>query len=224
MYKAPKLEATGFLCLLPCIQHPHLNIMQLTTTLLSFFAAAASAAPASGSGSACPAPIRKFGIMALRSASPIHFATVGASQNGIALNLPDNKLDAECADGKARRDAIFYIKDEELYLYGKGDVVQQFLVDRSGMGQGVVRYFDKKGESPPGGRLEVKGWALDANENLNFMGNGLLACPSTIDGSWNIWLSLNITEPAGQKGCLPFTGRTITIADPVKCTYSNYVA
>jgi hypothetical protein len=193
--------------------------MQLTTAILSLFAAAASAAPASGS--ACPAPTRKFGIMALRSASPIHFASVGASQNGIALNLPDNKLDAKCTDGKARKDATFYIKDEELYLYGKGDVVQQFLVDRSGMGQGVVRYFTK-GPTPPGGRLEVKGWAIDKNDNLAFNGTGLQACPNTVDGSWNIWLKV-VDEPAQQEGCLPFTGRTITAKKPVQCTYSDYV-
>jgi hypothetical protein len=128
-----QLNFTEFLILSSILTKPF--TMQLTTTILSFFAAAASAAPASGSGSACPASTRKFGIMALQSTSPIHFAVGGASQNKMALHLPDNKLDAQCADGKAREDAIFYIKDEELYLYGKGDVVQQFLVDRSGMGK-----------------------------------------------------------------------------------------
>jgi hypothetical protein len=105
--------------------------MQLTTVILSLFAAAASAAPTGGS---CPAPTRKFGIMALRSASPIHFAQVSASQNKLILNLPENKLDAQCTDGKARRDAVFYIQGGELYLYGK-DKVQQFFTDRSGMGK-----------------------------------------------------------------------------------------
>jgi hypothetical protein len=109
--------------------------MQLTTTILSLFAVAASAAPASGSG--CPASTRKFNIVALQSTDPIPFAdaVVGASQNKMALKLPDSKLDAQCADGKAREDAIFYIKDEELYLYGKGNVKQHFVVDRSGMGK-----------------------------------------------------------------------------------------
>lgn len=107
--------------------------MQLTNVILSLFAAAASAAPA---GKTCPAPVRKFGIMALRSASPIHFATVSATQNKLALHLPEDKLDAECADGKARTDAILYIKDEELFLYGpKDSVPQRFFVDRSGMGK-----------------------------------------------------------------------------------------
>ena len=106
--------------------------MQLTTVLLSLFAVAASAAPTNGS---CTAPTRKFGIMALRSASPIHFAEASASQNKLVLSLPEAKLDAQCADGKARRDAIFYIKDGGLYLYGEKGKEQQFFVDRSGMGK-----------------------------------------------------------------------------------------
>jgi hypothetical protein len=111
--------------------------MQLSAILLSVFAAAASAAPTTGKS--CPAPARKFGIMALRSASPIHFAQVSASQNKLVLNQPEDKLDAQCADGKARRDAVFYIKDSELYLYGNDDTVQQILVDRSGMGRAQPR-------------------------------------------------------------------------------------
>jgi hypothetical protein len=213
--------------------------MQLTTVLLSVFAAAASAAPTTGKS--CPAPARKFGIMALRSASPIHFAQVSASQNKLVLNQPEDKLDAQCADGNARRDAVFYIKDSELYLYGNEDKVQQILVDRSGMGkgskmppsnaslftdrndpgQGVLQYFNK-GATSPGGRLELKGWAVDANDNLTFNNNTLLACPSTTDSSWYVWVNVGIEKPAGQEGCLGFVSRTITESDPVKCTYSTH--
>lgn len=69
----------------------------------------------------------------------------------------------------------------------------------------------------------MKGWAVDGNDNLNFNGTGLQACPNAADGSWNIWLD-SVKEPAGQKGCLPFVARTITDTKPVKCTYSNYIA
>lgn len=85
-----------------------------------------------------------------------------------------------------------------------------------------MQYFTK-GPTDPSGRLEVKGWAVDENDNLNFKGIGLQACPNT-DGSWNIWLALqNVENPTG-KDCLPFTARTLTTTDPVKCTYSDYVA
>jgi hypothetical protein len=106
--------------------------MQLSNVILSLFAAAASAAPTGGS---CPAPVRKFGIMALRSASPIHFATVSATQNKLVLHLPEDKFDAKCDAGKTGTDATLYIKDEELFLYGPKDNVQRFFVDRSGMGK-----------------------------------------------------------------------------------------
>jgi len=193
--------------------------MQLTTVILSLFAAAASAAPA---GKSCPAPTRKFGIMALRSASPIHFAEASATQNGLVLNLPESKLDAKCTDGKARRDAIFYIQDGVLYLYGTKDKVQEFFVDRSGMGQGILKYQDKG--APLGTHFELKGWAVDANDNLTFNGNGLLACPSTTDSSWYVWVDAGVAQPAGQKGCLGFSARTINETAPVQCTYSDYVA
>ncbi|KAK4172866.1 hypothetical protein QBC36DRAFT_390130 [Triangularia setosa] len=194
--------------------------MQLTTLLLSLFATAATAVPASGSS--CPAPTRKFGIMALRSASRIHFAQVGAYQSKMILNLPDEKLNAECTDGVARRDATFYIQNGELYLYGTKDKVQQFFTDRSGMGQGVLQYFNR-GETGLGSRFELKGWAVDENDNLTFNGAGLQACPSTTDDSWFVWIS-GVEKPAGQEGCLPFTARTVTNANPVKCTYSTYSA
>ncbi|KAK4247636.1 hypothetical protein C7999DRAFT_14369 [Corynascus novoguineensis] len=187
--------------------------MQLSTVILSLFTAAASAAPSCGQ--------RKFGIMALRSASPIHFATVSATKNKLVLNLPEDQVDSECVDGKVHSAATFYIKDEELYLYGTKDRVQQFLVDPSGMGQGVLQYFDK-GDSDPSGRLTVKGWSVDQNENLLFLNNSLLACPSTTDNSWYLWVNVGIEKPAGQEGCLGLSARTVTAKDPVKCTYSNY--
>ena len=63
---------------------------------------------------------------------------------------------------------------------------------------------------------------MDDNDNLTFNGAGLLACPSTVDDSWYIWVSAGIDKPAGQEGCVGFTARTDTNADPVKCTYSGY--
>ncbi|KAK4188576.1 hypothetical protein QBC35DRAFT_432460 [Podospora australis] len=200
--------------------------MQLSSVLLSILAATgASAAPTSeGSGKSCAVPARKFNIMSLRSASPIHFGQAGATQNKLVLNLPEDKADAQCTNGETRRDATFYIKDGELFLYGGKDKVQQFFVDRSGMGQGVMQYFTKgEGGIPRNG--ETKGWAVDENDNLSFNGAGLLACPSANNTApWYVWVSAGINQPAGQQGCLGFSARTLTAATPVQCTYSNYSA
>ncbi|KAK4233247.1 hypothetical protein C8A03DRAFT_39059 [Achaetomium macrosporum] len=184
--------------------------MQLNAVLLSLFAAAASAAPAGDE--------RKFGIMALRSASPIHFAPAKATQGKLVFNLPDSKMDAQCTDGsKGEKGAIFTLKDGELYLYGK-DQVQQIYVNRSGMGQGVLGYFNKDTSNPPR-NSELKGWAVDATENLTFDGTGLLACPGG-DDAFYIWAS-GVDKPAGIEGCLPFSARTVTQNDAAECTYST---
>lgn len=95
------------------------------------------------------------------------------------------------------------------------------LTREPGIGQGVLQYFNK-GETSLGSRFELKGWAVDENDNLTFNGAGLLACPSTTDSSWYIWVSVGNDKPAGQEGCLGFNARTLTNANPVKCTYSTY--
>ncbi|KAL2272039.1 hypothetical protein VTJ83DRAFT_1410 [Remersonia thermophila] len=192
--------------------------MQFKTVLLSLLAAVASAAP---SRKACPAPVRKFGIMALRSASEIHFGRVSATQSHMVLNLAEGKADAQCADGSSGENgAIFYIKDGELFLYGK-DTSQFFFADRSGMGQGVMQYMNGTG-GPLSGRLETKGWAVDENDNLTFNGNSLIACPNSILNGWNVWINVGSGRPAGQEGCLGFSARTVTVTNPVKCDYSIY--
>ncbi|KAL2173912.1 uncharacterized protein P884DRAFT_302998 [Thermothelomyces heterothallicus CBS 202.75] len=188
--------------------------MKLSAAVLSLFAAASWAAPTSSP--------RKFSVMALRSASPIHFATISATKNQLVLNLPGDKVDSQCADGETHTAATLYINDGELFLYGPDDQVQQFLVDRSGMGQGVVQYFNRTENNLPGGRLELKGWAVDENDNLNFDGNSLLACPSQTDSTWTVWLALGIDRPGGNEGCLGFTARTLTSQDPVPCAYSSH--
>lgn len=88
-------------------------------------------------------------------------------------------------------------------------------------GQGILQYFNRNGTNTPGGRLELKGWAVDETDNLTFNGAGLLACPSTADDSWTVWVSAGVDKPHGQEGCVGFTARTVTNADPVRCTYST---
>ncbi|KAK3304183.1 uncharacterized protein B0T15DRAFT_232133 [Chaetomium strumarium] len=187
--------------------------MQLNAVVLSLFAAAASAAPTDSSE-------RKFGIMALRSASPIHFAMAGASQGKLGFNFPDSKNDAQCTDGQKPTAATFTLKDGELYLYGS-DQVQQIYVDRSGMGQGVLGYFNKDVSRPPRNG-ELSGWSVDENDNLTFDGTPLKACPGT-DNAYYIWAS-GADKPAGIEGCLGFSARTVTKSDAVQCTYSTYSA
>lgn len=85
-------------------------------------------------GAPQPKP-RAFGVMSLRSASPIHFGQVQAVQNNIFINVP--KQDAVCeiyGPLKPPDQAIFYIKDQILYLYTGSGPTQKVFVDRSGFG------------------------------------------------------------------------------------------
>lgn len=94
-----------------------------TISTLSLLAASAIAAPQKA-----PAT---FDVMALRSASPIHFAEVSAAKGGLFLNLPHSNATCE---GKSSGHATFYIEGEELVLYSCKGEKQKVFVDRSGMG------------------------------------------------------------------------------------------
>jgi hypothetical protein len=79
--------------------------------------------------------ITNFQIMALRSASPIHFARFNAAQSSLFLNLPNQ--DAHCYSQQGNEAAVFQHnkEDKTLWLYATGNPRQQVYVDRSGMGK-----------------------------------------------------------------------------------------
>ncbi|KAK4222914.1 hypothetical protein QBC38DRAFT_374189 [Podospora fimiseda] len=199
--------------------------MQLTTALLSLVAAAATTNAAPTDGAACVAPPRRFGIMALRSASPIHFASVSGFQNNLALKLPENELEAQCTDGVTRREATFFIKDGELFLYTPKETIQKLWTDRSGMGTGVLQYatYPKDGSWTPGRNFETKGWEIDENDNLLFKGSSFIACPwdpkAPETTKWTLYVNAGVSNPAWNEGCLGVTARTVTASEPVRCTY-----
>jgi hypothetical protein len=86
-------------------------------------------------------------------------------------------------------------------------------------GQGIVGYIT--GDAPLPRYGELKGWKVDADQNLWFKDTALIACPSSIDGSWRIWLGLGLQKPGGNEGCLGFTARTLPNAKPVSCRYTQ---
>lgn len=75
-----------------------------------------------------------FNLMALRSASDVHFAKFSAALSSIMLNLPEDN--ASC-DAETDGAATFYLQDGEMYLYAASATPQQLFVDRSGMGKGI---------------------------------------------------------------------------------------
>lgn len=212
------------------------------TLLSTVLAAVASAAPAPAP--AAPSP-NAFGIMSLRSASPIHFGSVHAAKSGILINRK-NGSEAKCPAGNDNAGyAIFYIKDGGLYLYGNGKKAQtqQLYVDRSGMGtsfpfgdtqcesnanmrnqtgQGKFGYIT--GDQSPPRNAELKGFKVDENGYLSFKDTGFIACPGQGGpqaGGWSVWVSAGVTNPGGNTGCLGFTPMTLPQDKPAKCQYSK---
>lgn len=164
--------------------------------------------------SADPSAPRAFDVMALRSASPVHFAALRAARGSLLLNLDEQK--AECKGENTR--ATMYIQDTRLFLYSS-DQPQRVFVDRSAMGQGIIRYIDHDQTAPQ--NAEFKGWSINADGNLVFDNKVLQACPGAIGHAWSVWTAL-VVEPAGLKGCLGFSPRALDNDRPVSCRYSTY--
>ncbi|RYP89244.1 hypothetical protein DL769_000137 [Monosporascus sp. CRB-8-3] len=158
----------------------------------------------------------KFTLMALRSASPVHFASFGATQSSLFLNLPDQ--DATC-DVEDPGYATFYLKDGGLYLYAASATPQQIYADRSGMGQGKLGYTT--GAQRPPRNAEVDGWVVDESGNLSLDGAGFLACPDSIEGSWILWIDAGVAQPGGNSGCLGISARAVEATKPISCQYTS---
>ncbi|RYO76345.1 hypothetical protein DL762_009810 [Monosporascus cannonballus] len=153
--------------------------------------------------------------MALRSASPVHFASISASQSNLFLHLP--KQGASC-DVEDPGYATFSLIDGGLFLYAASATPQQIYVDRSGMGQGKLGYIT--GAQPPPRNAEMDGWVVDESGNLSLDGAGFLACPDSIEGSWSLWIGAGVAQPGGNSGCLGISARVVEAAKPISCYYT----
>lgn len=189
-----------------------------SATVLGLLAAAANALPAASTTPNATIPAdAKFGLIALRSASPIHFSPVQASKSSIFLQFPDQG--AQC-QGDPENSATFWLQDGGLYLYGgKGNTPQQLYADLSGMGQGVLGYTT--GAQPITKYAQRGPWSLDAAGDLTLDGRGLIACPNAIEGAWGVWVDAGIATPGGKEGCLPFSARAVVDDTPNGCYYSE---
>ncbi|KAF4334237.1 cell wall [Fusarium beomiforme] len=192
-----------------------------TASLLSALAVAAPEGTKTGPAKSGNSPVPKtFGLVALRSGSPIHFTHFSASDSGFLLGLPKDKQNATCA-GKSDGSAVFRLSEGELFLYNTGKEQQRAYTDRSGMGQGVLQYSHSK-DLPE--QFETKGWKIDKAGNLNFAdASGFTACPNGPDGSWAVWVATGNPRPGySDKECLGFNARVSEIEHATSCVYSEY--
>lgn len=183
--------------------------------------AAAAAVPLAGRDNTTAIPDNTpFGLVALRSASPVHFAPFQALNTGIGLNFADEGADCEIETNTAQ----FYLANGQLYLYTPEDLWQQVWVDRSGMGQGIIQYSTYPGGFQATRYAETDKWAVDSAGDLNFDGSSLIACPiggeANTTASYSVWLSTSNASPGGNSNCLGISSRAILAEEPNRCTYS----
>ncbi|SPJ73906.1 related to cell wall protein PhiA [Fusarium torulosum] len=174
---------------------------------------------AAGIASAAPNPdVEVFQAIALRSASPVHHTYLQASKNSLFLKLKDQG--ASCDRGVKADAATFSInkKTGEVLLYSSSNPRQQLFTDRSGMGQGVLQY--RTGAQPLCTRCEQDKWAINKDGQLQYDGKDFRACPLE-DGSYSVWISAGVDNPAGNKDCIPFTLTASEVDEPVGCLYTQ---
>jgi len=187
--------------------------MQFTTAFVAATAALTASALPQTFGTPIPDGTR-FGVIAIRSGSPIHNQALQAAQRGLIVGAKSQNASCDAPTNFA----TFYIADEELRLHSTRNPPQTMFVDRSGMGQGVIGYTT--GAQPIGARSETKGWALGANNELQFDGAGVQACPGSIDGAWSIWLQ-GLDRPGWNDNCTSIAGTAIKTDSPITCTYTQ---
>jgi hypothetical protein len=204
--------------------------MQFTTfAAVASMAALSSALPAD---TPFPRPSGNdvFRLMSIRSGSPIQYGNVQAKDGGLVINAPDqnNKTCAVNGDRDTVVNGINYAsfsiaEDNSVYLYTFNPPLRLY-VDRSGMGQGVVRYTT--GVQPIGPNQERGPFKIDDSGNLVFAAGGVngdqgfQACPGAADGSYEIWLA-GVSNPAGLQGCEGFIMKALKEDETKKCLYSS---
>ncbi|KAL6916071.1 hypothetical protein FSHL1_007519 [Fusarium sambucinum] len=175
---------------------------------------------AAGIASAAPNPeVKVFQAVALRSASPIHHTNLQASMNGFALKLKDQG--ASCDAGAKEDAATFTLNTEtkEMLLYATSFPRQQVWTDRSGMGQGMLGY--RTGAQPLCNRCEQDKWSISENNFLQYDdSDNFIACPQE-DGSYSVYTSAGVNNPAGNKDCVSVTFAVSEVSEPVGCLYSQ---
>ncbi|KAG5927047.1 hypothetical protein E4U42_002666 [Claviceps africana] len=168
-----------------------------------------------GGRSVKPKP-ENFQLVALKSPQPFHGAWFQASHGGLLLKLADQK--ATC-QGQSYNYATFHLQNKQLFLYsGDAEKHQQIYVDRSAMGQGILRFADQGSALPK--NAELQGWDINDAGMLVFNGVGFQACPGHLGGAWQVWLN-TVRNPAGNKGCVSFNALASKDEKPVSCHYTT---
>jgi len=152
--------------------------------------------------------------------SGVPHAKFQAANNALYFDTP--KQNSSCADINY---ATFRLDKGSLFLYAEKPS-QQIVVDRSGMGQGIIQYTT--GAQPIGRNQQRGPFGFDKEGSLKFLGQGqqldegFLACPNAFPAGYSVWLgNTGANNPGGNKGCVPVLARPTKVDKPVLCQYSQ---
>ncbi|KAH7394195.1 hypothetical protein DE146DRAFT_661025 [Phaeosphaeria sp. MPI-PUGE-AT-0046c] len=196
--------------------------MKLTTaSALVTTLSLASASPCNNPFPRPTQPSDVFRLISIRSGSELQYGNVQAKDSSFYINAPSQN--SSCSNPDTNY-ASFTLSDAgDLYLYTDFPPTQA-VVDRSGMGQGVIQYTT--GVAPQIGRNSERGpFVIDDAGNLVFGGGadgastGFQACPGAVGGGWSLWLT-GVEKPAGNEGCLGINLKAVKEEEAVKCLYT----
>ncbi|PYI11960.1 hypothetical protein BO78DRAFT_392647 [Aspergillus sclerotiicarbonarius CBS 121057] len=176
---------------------------------LLFTAATVAALPATDASSS-----ETFGVIAIASGTGVQNSGFSAAKSSLFAGLPSQN--ASCATPNENF-ATFYINNGSLFLYDASATPQEFYVDASGMGQGVIQYTT--GAQPASGARG--GWAIDSNNHLQYDNKDLIACPNSIDGAWSIWANAGYENPGYNENCVGIAARVEKTSNPNGCLYTQ---
>ncbi|RMZ69337.1 cell wall [Pyrenophora seminiperda CCB06] len=207
--------------------------MKFTTTaaLASTLALASAAACPKPDAAAQSAPypstpdaVNIFRLNALITTGPYQQnATIQAYKGGLGINVKQN---ASCADANSNYISLFVDKTNgNLGVYSDYPPITAY-VDRSGMGQGLLRF--STGVAPPLPKNAERGpWKITKDLDLVFAPtngeNGLQACTSDGGKTFSVWLR-GVNPAGGYKECYPFVGQVLPVPENLlnKCAYNDF--
>ncbi|EME87896.1 uncharacterized protein MYCFIDRAFT_27473 [Pseudocercospora fijiensis CIRAD86] len=171
-----------------------------------------------------------FGGIALRSASPIHFANVNAAELQFFLN---KNTSTYCPSGVEGLDCSAFNSNQTIFTQAVNSTTlsldvtvpggQQVYVtdcdEKSGQLAGELKFTQAHPAFTPGPAL-YEGFTISAAGDLQFENKDWFACPINEPNSgYGIWSVARLEGSNAGEGCLGFSFRVVELDEKVKTAW-----
>lgn len=212
---SPSRNRLPFFTLIDCYSPPLSTTIETNVTTMK-----AAAALAAMTSLITSAKAQYFGVIAARSASPIHLQPIEAA----GLRLQIGGTSAHYCPQAMETEGLCPNTQITNFEGGNGDLFmgaitpggQQVYIDPQ---CGAMSYTIAHSAAMPNGSI-TDGWTLDQGEQFGFLAwkNGLLACNTTVGGPWAVYGVIPGVTPPGD--CLGFDALTSNMTDPAAWEYT----